>query len=36
MAKNMAKLELLMGEDFFSTIKGKVNKKVANKIASKI
>lgn len=33
MAKNVAKLELILGEDFFAPIKGKVSKNLMSKIA---
>jgi hypothetical protein len=36
MIKNVAKLELILGEDFFASIKGKVNTKIASKINSKV
>jgi hypothetical protein len=32
MAKNLGKLELILGEDFFMPIKGKLNKNLASKI----
>lgn len=36
MVKNLAKLEMLIGDDFFSTMKGKVSTKNQSKINAKV
>lgn len=36
MVKNLAKLEMLIGDDFFSTMKGKVGTKNQSKINAKV
>lgn len=33
MVKNVAKIQLLLGDDFFASIKGKVSNKIASKIS---
>ena len=34
MAKNLGKMELILGEDFFGPVKGKISKNLANKVVS--